>query len=392
MRLPPTLCICALAAAASACASPQFLEKPPEAELIAFYGHGKLFDRDMNEIKPDPVVLGRMQEAMIAQIQRTSPNLTGKNAPPARLEAERLLQSTELTPGEALVVRSAVIRDYLRGAPEEVQVRYAWRSGAAVSAYLNDQRLRLVELSPAIRDLLERLRYYDPNQGEDTSYMEYCRSRDVPVPPDWAETGTAWVRQGTLTQNLLAPGAFAAVWTYTDPARRGACIALPRGDGGPGSPSGIICQSATTGAACFWDNIRRGTEPEQFIGWRGQRLVISQLKDGSNLNAPCTDCHRGDNVYNIAPDDPTWAKLLRGPMSGPRPGTFTTRVESSTDNTGGRPRYVPLTTMPARPGWQNTYTTPSCGGCHERPAPINVPPMPPACATGGNAANCYGTP
>lgn len=359
MRPRPSLRILALAAAASACAPPKFLEKPPEAEMIAFYGHGKLFDRDMNEIKPDPVVLGRMQEAMIVQIRRASPNLDRKDAPPARQEAERLLQSADLTAGEALVVRGAIIRDYLRNAPEEVRLRYDWRSAALMSAHLNQQRVRLVELSPALRELLARLRFFDPNQGDDTSYMEYCRSRGVPVPPDWAESGTAWVRQGTLTQNLLQPGAFAAVWTYTDPARRGACIALPRGDGGPGSPSGIICQSATTGAACFWDNIRRGTEPEQFIGWRGQRLVISELKDGSNLNSACTGCHRG---------------------------------ESSTDNTGGRPRYVPLTTMPARPGWQNTYTTPSCGGCHERPAPITVPPMPPACATGGNPANCYGTP
>jgi hypothetical protein len=125
------------------------------------------------------------------------------------------------------------------------------------------------------------------------------------------------------------------------------------------------------------------------MGWRGLRLVISELKDGSNLNSACTDCHRGNNVFNIAPDDTTWARVLRRTMAGSQPGTFTTQVEASSEERDGRPRYIPLTTNPPRPGWQNTYMG-SCGGCHEQPTVPNMPMMPPACASA--PGGCYRSP
>jgi hypothetical protein len=215
----------------------------------------------------------------------------------------------------------------------------------------------------------------------------------VPIPPDWAESGTPWVLQGTLTQNLLQPGEYAAVWTYSDPSTRGACIALPRGNGSVGTLNGFICQSATTGHACFWDNKRRGSADA--VGWRDLRLVISELQDGSNLakEENCTACHRGNNVFLISPDDPTWSKVLRGPLSGPSTGTFTTQVETSSDNQGGHPRYIPITTLPPRSSWENPFAPGGCAGaCHElHLGNFSVPqPMPPTCNTA--PGGCYGTP
>jgi hypothetical protein len=240
----------------------------------------------------------------------------------------------------------------------------------------------------------------DPlNAGSKTAYVADCRAHSVPIPPDWAETGTPWVLQGPLTQNLLEPGEFAGVWTYSDPSARGACIALPRGTGNSGSLAGIICQSATTGHACFWDNKLRSDPGQQPIGWSGVRLVISQLHDGTSLSENCTSCHRGNNVFLISPDDPTWAKVLRGPLSGPSTGTFTTQVEKSSDEQGGHPRYIPITTLPERPGWQNPFASGGCAGaCHEFHAlPVANPiptPMPPDCARPSTTdpSRCYGTP
>ena len=238
----------------------------------------------------------------------------------------------------------------------------------------------------------------------DTPYMADCRTQGVPIPPDWAETGTAWVNQGNLNTNgggtnLLQGAVDAHVWTYTDPNVRGACIALPREDGSPGSLAGIICQSATTGKACFWDNQRK-SDPTNVLGWRGQRLVISELVDGTtfaaggNVGGRCTNCHSGNNVFLISPDDPTWGKVLRGPLNGgPSGGKFTTQVDSG--------RYTPL---PIAANWTNVMTSGgNCGaGCHELPPssirlfrdnvngipPLNRMPMPPACAS----SNCYGAP
>lgn len=243
------------------------------------------------------------------------------------------------------------------------------------------------------------------NVNTDTPYMADCRAQGVPIPPDWAESGTAWVNQGNLNTNgggtnLLQGSVDAFVWTYTDPNVRGACIALPRESGAPGSLAGIICQSATTGKACFWDNQLK-SQPTNILGWSGKKLVISELVDGTtfaaggNVGGRCTSCHSGDNVFLISPDDPTWAKALRGPLNGGASGgRFTTQVDSG--------RYTPL---PVATNWTNGVSPgANCGaGCHELPpssiramrntvntiAPVNRMPMPPSCAAG---SGCYGTP
>lgn len=236
-----------------------------------------------------------------------------------------------------------------------------------------------------------------PANAVDTPYMAQCRAQGVPIPPDWAETGTAWELQGELQTKLLLPQKKAYVWTYSDPVIRGACIALPRGVGASGDLTGIICQSATTGAACFWDNMPKNNQSPGILGWKNQTLRISDLADGSNLTGVtgiCTDCHRGNNVFLISPDDPTWEKVLRGPLVTNPGSTFTTQVEASSDNRGGHPRYVPIT----QPGWANTFTAGGCAGaCHENPPKVpgndfaTPSPMPPVCAAGG-VENCYGHP
>jgi hypothetical protein len=238
---------------------------------------------------------------------------------------------------------------------------------------------------------------YPTRQDGDTDYMAYCRRQRVPIPPDWAESGTAWVLQGNLRTgtNLLQPGQDAFVWTYTDPVRRGACIALPRGGAGQ---AGMICQSATTGNACFWDNKLRDDGPNApILDWRGgTQLIISQLQDGSNLQENCTGCHRGNNVFLISPDDPTWTQVLSGPLSTSPGSTFTTKLERSSDMQGDHARYIPVTYPASRPNWINPYQTGGCAGaCHEIP-PVepgfgfNTPsPMPPACAVGGTVEECY---
>jgi hypothetical protein len=168
---------------------------------------------------------------------------------------------------------------------------------------------------------------------------------------------------------------------------RGACIALPRGTGLPGTLLGIICQSATTGQACFWDNKRADDPNQRPVGWANLRLSIADLADGSNLQDNCTNCHRGNNVFLIPPDDQTWAKLLRGPLDGPRTGTFITKVEASSDKDQmGRPRYIPI----AKLGWTNPpgNVDGACGLCHEnQSSPFLPSPMPPSCGF-----NCDGHP
>ena len=365
-------------------------------ERIAHFGHGRLFDAGMKEIKLDDTLLKTMQDTMWAEIQQFKGADVGGDDKAALAQAQKLLQSEKLADNEAVLLKSGLIHTLLRTAPRELRDKYAWRNTALFYHYWNKD-LKFRVLPDHILELLKNLHLFEPaNQGSATSYMNDCRAHNVPIPPDWAETGTAWRKQGPLGTNLLAPGAAADVWTYSDPAKRGACIALPRDGGGPGSFAGIICQSATTGHACFWDNQLRSA-PANVMGWSGLRLVIADLVDGATMADAknCTGCHRGNNVYLMSPDDSTWAKVLRGPLVGGSTGTFTTRVEASTDNRGMHPRYIPITTLPGRPRWENTFTTGGCAGaCHEPAVLSRAPVMPPACAlpSTSNPANCYGSP
>ena len=241
---------------------------------------------------------------------------------------------------------------------------------------------------------------YPARQQGDTVYMANCRRHNVPVPPDWEESGTAWQVQGNLGNgtNLLNPGEDAFVWTYGGPVR-GGCIVLPRQSG----LAGIICQSAMTGYACFWDNKLRIDGPDASdIGWKNKRLIISELQDGDNLKENCTSCHRGNNVFLISPDDPTWTTLLRSPLVTTPGSTFTSRVEKSLEMKDGHPRYIPFS---SKATWKNEFRAGggACAQCHEfpelgfgpKPPPETsngqFPPMPPSCANGKQTPeDCYG--
>lgn len=212
----------------------------------------------------------------------------------------------------------------------------------------------------------------------DTEYMKTCRAKDVPIPPDWKPSASEWEGHGNLTTILLTPNhldkvqadntTFASVWSYASPTVRGACLALGRN----GGTFQVICQSATTGHACFW-----GNDPSLAgSGWTPEtaEVTMASLLDPeqgfSPGTVPCTECHRGTNAFLVAPDDPIWTTVLRPAQARP---TFTTRVEQSSPPEpvapGGmtiiHPRFIPIggkTVALNNP----LPTIPGCSGaCHE---------------------------
>ncbi|MDF0674481.1 MAG: hypothetical protein P0120_09150 [Nitrospira sp.] len=210
------------------------------------------------------------------------------------------------------------------------------------------------------------------------NYLESCRAKGVPVPPDWKQSSSEWESHGNLKTILLTPNTlekvtvdettFASVWSYASPDVRGACIALGRS----GGSFQIICQSATTGYACFWGNDLRS--PSTSWNPETDEVPIASLRDPIQGFAPgtvlCTECHRGNNAFLYAPDDPTWATVLRPEHTRP---TFTTRVEQSLDHgqltfgatTVTYPRFIPVGGKSM--ALNNPLpTTPGCSGsCHE---------------------------
>lgn len=210
------------------------------------------------------------------------------------------------------------------------------------------------------------------------NYIETCRTKNVPIPPDWKRSSSEWESHGNLKTILLTPNSleqapvdetsFASVWTYAPSQGRGACIALGRNTGS----FQIICQSATTGYACFWSN----DSSSSHTSWTPKTIdiPITSLRDPVQGFPPgtvaCTECHRGNNAFLYAPDDPTWATVLR--PEHPRP-TFTTQVEQSVhqaqltfgSTTITYPRFVPIG-GPSMPLQNPLPTASGCSGsCHE---------------------------
>lgn len=256
------------------------------------------------------------------------------------------------------------------------------------------------------------------SENSDGTYIDSCRTNGVPIPPDWKSFSPEWERHGDLHTILLTPNSleqtpvddtsFASIWSYAPPQGRGACIAIGRKSGS----FQIICQSATTGQACFWSN--DASAPNTSWSRETTDIAISSLRDPvqgfTPDTVPCTECHRGNNAFLYAPDDPTWATMLR--PAQPRP-TFTTRVEQSSQQgqltfgatTITYPRFIPIGGK-AMVLHNPLPTMPGCSGsCHELHVAIlkknhtaegyvRIPrPMGPDCAQHSPdddpARNCY---
>ena len=381
-----------------AASQPSRPEAKPEIERIAIVGHGLAFDSKMRSIPIDLKTIQAMQESLRAVLAKA--RLTqrpGIQSFEARIESA---MAQARTGEERAMLTGILLRRQLESADKRVRLTYDWRNNFLIerSRSLLDRRLRgQYVISEAVLQLLREGGLI--LTATETGYMGECRGEDVPVPPNFSMSKPgAWENQGNLTKNMLSPGNAAQVWTWTDPHRRGACVALPRDGGGPGTLAGIICQSATTGKACFWDNLTRAN-PTRRVPPATETMVIRDLQDGRTLDvgAPCTGCHTGNNVFLMSPDDPTWAELMRGSLAATN---FSTIYEPQANTVANGPRYTPI----AHASWVNPSLTVGCAGsCHAAPSSsiqslwsglpaAQRPQMPPACATGGDYRNCYDTP
>lgn len=332
-------------------------------DQLVHFGHGGVFDAQYRQVEIDAAGALAAQQDLVKQLQRATPKLAVKPSDVVRT-GQRLAANAR--PVDAVAINRVVIDQLIAAQPSRLRADLSARNRAPAAHF------GTAPLSPATRRFLKDWIVAFATTG----YMKACSAAGVPVPPNFATKGTAWKFQGKLTTKIIQATEDANVWTWASASRKGACIALPRGSGGVGSLAGIICQSATTGKACFWDNRLRGADVS--LGWKDITLKIADLQDGNNLAENCTGCHRGNNVYLMSPDDPVWGKVMgRG---GPLHPKFTTTVTASSDMLDGHPRYIPMSSQAT---WKNVApaASPSCNACHENPVVAQVMTMPPACSS-----------
>ena len=343
---------------------PKLREKTPPADWIQFAYHGLLLDANLDVIELTPDTISKIQESIFSTLQKSA---LGEPLKKRGRELETLFKDQSLRGEEKLAARKAALETLLNESDETTRLRYAWRAKLlrrdsnplrrrlqpAISSTLTE-RLKAARISPAI---------LAPGPGAE--YLQACRDQGVPIPPDWPDS--RWVSQGRLAFVFISGGLQAEVFAYKDPAVPGVCYALPRSTPGTSSIQllGIICQSATTGYACFWDNKESdGVTP---ITGPDIRLRIDSIGNGRTLAENCTMCHRGDNVFNIHPG--TALDLQRtGAPGGPYETDSAIRYTPL-----GQTEWInpPPLIMPPQPTGQSSCTT-----CHTLPQTAPPPGIP----------------
>ncbi|SFN40371.1 hypothetical protein SAMN05216386_0837 [Nitrosospira briensis] len=334
---------------------------------IAHAYHGLLLDRQFREIKLSKAVIEQLQDSMIQSLTAMPEVSTEesdakpykqhrKTKPPLEKSyVKKVLSGFKFSDDQRILTKSLLIQKGIDVALPDEKLAYQWRFDLIHERSLDFLQLDLRNLDIDFSRYLNN--YIDPrilaallgslriDNFVETGYMRTCRSNSVPIPPNWPDSG--WVNRGTLPSEYAFAGSpsnpNSEVWTYVAPGNAGLCYALPRTNtSGSVGLLGIICQSQTTGKACFWDNLNATTGRR--ITGRGIRLQINQLKDGSNLAENCTECHRGFNAFVVHPHTPLGSPTNRDPSV----------------------RYTPI--------GQSTWANPpafselgagACSGCHE---------------------------
>lgn len=345
-------------------------DKIPPADWIEIAYHGLVLDANLDVIEMDVNTISRMQESLFSILYEPARE---KAVSKYGADPRNLFNFQGLQGEERLVVRTAVLNALLAESDPALQARYTWRHRLIRRGADAQVNWREFVIRPAILQQLRGYRFpndwYMPPSTErsdevgtsapSSQYVASCRAEGVPIPPDWPDA--RWLSQGPLGFVFISAGLTAEVHTYKDPAVAGVCYALPRRDGaGSIQLLGIICQSDTTGKACFWDN---RTVDDVLLTGVNLTLDIDTIGNGSTLGETCTDCHRGDNVFNIHPGtalDLSRPTVVGGPYDTDPAVRFTPIAQSHWSNPG------PLMLTAPSVGQR------SCTACHELPQTAGV--------------------
>lgn len=362
--------------------TPNLREKISPAEWIDLSYHGVIYDANFEPIFIDREAAWTIQDSLFGIYREAADKAVLGKLSDADIAGFFMEQKAD---DAGLVVRSTILEAMTDALPKELQERYVWRHGLLQREIRRLLDGAFLQLHPDVLNRLLRGQFRLPPGGwlqppePTTAYMDACAAEEVPTPPDFP--GTEWKNQGEQIVEFISSSLFddaggvhdGRTEVYAYRGATGVCVALPRSIrniyslGGDVRLLGIICQSETTGKACFWDNIDRATG--RTIRGPMAFLDIKALQDGSNLNENCTSCHRGGNVFNVHPG--TAVDLTRrstGPTDG-RPYDIHPGTTLVAGTTYSSIRYAPIGSNRFGP-WTNPGPlglTPSggCASCHE---------------------------
>lgn len=347
----------------------------PGIEWIDTPYHGEIFDGNFEKVEFDAATIDQMERSLF-KILTAAVDVKAFAAIHKR-DLDAAWKAPAYQSFDQLAARYYLLEDVMALAPDELQRRYVWRMALLERELLSRVLAEQYQLAPDILAMMREglFRYRAPGPGQ--NYMEACRAKGVPTPPDFSGRAMdrRWKLQGRLWYTFISTSSIAEVYAYRDESDEtpGTCVALPRSPGGrfsEGAPAGligVICQSSreVDGAqhACFWDNLPHPglNLAESRLNGQDQPLRFGEIADGFSLTENCTQCHRGNNVFNIHPGtalDLAGAPAARG---GPFP------VAASWYVPIGNAEYAnpPPARLPRTPASPEGAMDRSCTGCHD---------------------------
>jgi hypothetical protein len=327
---------CVIVLGANPCFNQMYAQPAPQQEPIAYIGHGAFFDAAGNEIEITQAFVDKAQAWYRTKLLADLDDVKKREF--AALE-KQLLTGVETKDQTRLVLQNHELQwvlanstkhkddDRMQGKLRALRYALSWRLPAQPGEKI--EKREEFKLDPALARKLEsmqlqpqnnpQVRSATINQGQ--AYINECMANQVPIPPtigvlDPAGT-SGWKSQGfipTSTQFIVQSPAEVRTYRSTSPA--GMCYALPRYTDLTNSTvglDGVICLSAVTSKACFWDNQMSGSRfffaagthipigvPDATIDPSGRYQAGGfELLGGSG--GVCTDCHAGENPYITHP-------------------------------------------------------------------------------------------
>ncbi len=315
---------------------PELRQKRPPIDWIRVAYHGRVYDDNLEPIEFNAEVLAAMQESLFEALTKlVAPEYWAKADGVSAETLDRYVNSG-YDGYDQLAFRQEILNRLVDAAPNAITAEYSWRLNLLDDYFWREISLMKWAIHPDVLEQMSRIWFY---LSPGNQYVKDCRDQGVPIPPDFPDA-SRWKYQGELGYTFISQQdsngnpLTAEVYAYQDTSTStpGTCIALPRARtsskysaGGDADLIGIICQSSKkvgkSQHACFWDNLElkpNGTTGNRLNG-QSNPMTIGYVADGYSLSENCTECHRGNNVFNIHPG--TALDLSQAPASkgGPYP-------------------------------------------------------------------------
>lgn len=170
-------------------------------------------------------------------------------------------------------------------------------------------------------DIAESLKFdgldiFEAPKPKSSDYIDACVSAGVPIPDRlFDDSNDQWRNAGFMEDRILGPGASTnpvtgnELWVYLSDDPTGVCLSLRRFWGGdpPRGHFDLICLGLESNNACFFES--EGFDNETNLDGAVNTSSISAGED-TQVAAPCTACHIGENPFIVHPLDQAFEKAL----------------------------------------------------------------------------------